>query len=108
MGFFENYYVNKKFDEFESHIENLMVLIENEEVEIEDISELEDWWTEAAGKLHIFTPHTVIKDIEFWLAEAKSFIKTRNFDLALAKMEIIKSAAKSIPDCYGVDFGNIF
>lgn len=108
LGIFEHFYVNRKFDEFETRMDKLIILTKKEEIEIEDVQEVEDWWSKATDKLHVFTPHAIIRDIEFWLAEAKGFVETKNWEFALAKMEVVKTAAKSIPDSYGISFGNIF
>lgn len=108
LGIFEHFYVNKKFDDFETKIDNLMVLTAEEKTTAYDIVEVETWWNNFAKKLHVFTPHTIIKDIEFWLAETKGFVEVGNFEFALAKLQVVKTAAKSIPDSYGINFGNIF
>lgn len=108
LGIFEHFYVNKKFDNFETQIDNLIDLTVAETTDIEDIIKTEEWWSEFTNKLHIFTPHTIIKDIEFWLAEARGFIETKNYKFALAKLKVVKTAAINIPDSYGINFANIF
>lgn len=108
LGIFEHFYLNKKFEVFESHLEELYVLATEKTATEEDVAKIEKWWDNEKAKFHIFIPHTIIRDIEFWLAETRGYIVIENFEFALVKIETIKLAARSIPHSFKIDFGNIF
>ena len=108
LGVFENIYLNQKFSAFEDKLEELYINTEDETSTYNDVILLEDWWSAEKAKFHIFIPHTIIKEIDFYMSEAKGLIKTERFDVALGKIEVLKTLAKAIPDSFTVNFGNIF
>ena len=105
---FEHFYVTNKFNSFEEQLDTLYIETLDETVTKDSVIKIENWWNNQKDKLHVFTPHTIIKDIEFWLAEIKGFINIKNFDFALVKIEMLKTAASAIPRSFTIDFGNIF
>ena len=65
---FENRFINKQFTEFN---EVLCVLYEKgdeESATINDVYAVQENWLKKKKFLHIFIPHTEIKEVDLWLS----------------------------------------
>ena len=89
-------------------LDAILVKVEEETARPEDTDQFADYWTACKSRLHTYIPHTEIRDIDTWIAEARSYLVTGNYDLARAKICIARDKILSIPDSFRTTFGNIF
>ena len=101
-------YLNKQFDEFHGALDTLYKKVEDESANREDGYAIRSMWTDKKSKLHIFVPHNDISYIDYWLNEACGLIYNGEYDLALAKIEVLKEITKNLPGGYSLKFENIF
>ena len=101
-------YLNKQFDEFHGALDTLYKKVENESANREDGYALRSMWADKKSKLHIFVPHNDISYIDYWLNEACGLIYNGEYDLALAKIEVLKEITKNLPGGYSLKIENIF
>ncbi|MCL1900845.1 MAG: DUF4363 family protein [Firmicutes bacterium] len=108
LGVFEHFYLKAKFFEFEEKISEIYIDTKNEMSKPEEVEELELWWDDQKKTLHVFVPHTLLKEIDFYLAESKGLISAEKFEFALSKLEVLKTLVIDIPGSFTINFGNIF
>ncbi|MBQ3166282.1 MAG: DUF4363 family protein, partial [Clostridia bacterium] len=63
-GFFEHWYLDKSFDDIIVRIDAITEKIEEATVCEDDVLALQQAWISKKEKLHIFIPHTEIKEID--------------------------------------------
>lgn len=108
LGVFEHFYLNAKFTEFEEKLDEIYTDARKEKAKAKDVEEIEYWWDDQKKTLHVFVPHTLLKEIDFYLSESKGLIETKKFELAIAKLEVLKTLVKDIPGSFAINLGNIF
>lgn len=101
-------YMNKQFDEFHDALTTLYKKVENETANREDGYAVRQMWVEKKSKLHIFIPHNDISYVDYWLSEACGLIYTKQYDLALGKIEVLQEITKNLPGGYSLKLENIF
>lgn len=104
---FAEIYTGKQFEEFSSALDTLYSKTENKTATREDGYAVRSLWEDKKSKLHIFVPHNDISYIDYWLNEACALIYTKNYDLALANVEVLKEISKNLPDAYRLRWENI-
>lgn len=105
---FEQHYVNREFATFDNALETLYEKTEQKTANKEDVLAVQQWWVKKKESLHAYIPHNDIKEIDYWLAEAVSLVKTGQYDLALSKIEVLRELCEHIPGTFGIEFENIF
>lgn len=105
---FTEWYVNSQFDDFSAALDTLYTKIEDGDANREDGFAVRSLWNDKKSKLHIFVPHNDISYVDYWLSEACGLIYSQKYDLALAKIEVLKEVAKNMPDAYTLKLENIF
>ncbi len=105
---FTEWYVNSQFDDFSAALDTLYTKIEDGAANREDGFAVRSLWNDKKSKLHIFVPHNDISYVDYWLSEACGLIYSQKYDLALAKIEVLKEVAKNMPDAYTLKLENIF
>ena len=65
-------------------------------------------WEQKKSRLHIFIPHNDIAQLDYYLGEAGGHIRNVENKEALAKLEVVKRMAASLPSAYAVKLENIF
>ncbi|MDE5728976.1 MAG: DUF4363 family protein, partial [Clostridia bacterium] len=88
-------------------LETLYAKIEDETATRDDGYAVRAVWEDKKSKLHMLVPHNDISYIDYWLNEACSLIYTKNYDLALGNVEVLKQIAKNLPDAYRLKWENI-
>lgn len=104
---FAEWYLGKQFEEFSVALDTLYDKIEDETATREDGYAVRTIWEDKKRKLQIFVPHNDISYVDYWLNEACSFIYTKNYDLALGNLEVLKEIAKNLPDAYRLRIENV-
>ncbi|MBO5328662.1 MAG: DUF4363 family protein [Clostridia bacterium] len=105
---FVEVHVKDEFTKFNGAVCTLYDKVENEEVNREDAYAVRNLWENQKETLHIFLPHNDISYIDYWLNEACSLIYTKNYDLALGKLEVLKEISLNLPHGYTLKLENIF
>ncbi len=105
---FVEWYLNNQFDEFYIAVDALYEKVEEQNVNSEDADAVRRLWSSKREHLHIFIPHNDIAYVDYRLNEAFSYIRTEDYPLALANLEIVRKLAQSLPDNYKLKAENIF
>jgi nitrogen fixation-related uncharacterized protein len=104
---FTEFYLQKQFDDFHGALDELYDKVEDQTANREDAYAVKSMWANKKRDLHIFIPHNDISYIDYWLNEACSLIYTKNYDLALGKIEVLLEISKNLPDGYSVQLENV-
>ena len=106
-GVYEQFVVLKQFDEFKSSVEECLKKADASTLSVDDIIELSNDWEEKRKYLHVFIPHTEIKEIGLWLSEAIAFAEYDNMEETADKLQVILDLSKQIPDNFRIKIENI-
>lgn len=104
---FSEWYLGNQFGEFSTALDTLYGKIEDETATRDDGYAVRAVWEDKKSKLHMLVPHNDISYIDYWLNEACSLIYTKNYELALANVEVLQQIAKNLPDAYRLKWENI-
>ena len=105
---YENFFVNKQFDEFNDVLTALYQKIENETAVNNDVYAVQKNWLEKKRFLHVFIPHNDIKEIDLWLSESATLVKDKEWNDAISKIEVLIELSEQIPKTFKLSFENIF
>ncbi len=105
---FTEYYVGEQFYSLYSATEILYDKVEEGKATENDAKAVRELWEDKKSRLHIFIPHNDIAQIDFYLSEASGHIREGEDGLALAKLEVVRHMAKSLPSAYSVRLENVF
>lgn len=101
-------YVAKQFGYLYTATKALYEKVENGSATEGDARAVCELWDDKKSKLHIFIPHNDISQIDYCLCEAGAHIRNGENRLALAKLEVVKHLALSLPSSYAVRLENVF
>lgn len=104
---FVDMHLAKEFDEFYGAVDTLYEKVEEGTAVGGDADAVRTMWAGKKSKLQIFIPHNDISYVDYRLNEAFSYIRTQNYPLALANLEIVKKMAQNLPDNYRLKPENI-
>lgn len=104
---FVEIYVKSQFKQFESAVHTLYEKVENKTANREDAYAIKRSWQNKKDVLHIFIPHNDISYVDYWLNEACALIYNGLYDLALGKVEVLENVARTLPDSYTLQLGNV-
>ena len=107
-GLFEWYFVNEQFGEFGEELHTLYQKADEETANGEDAKAVQASWENRKEKLHVWIPHNDITRIDDYMSETVRLIAEKDYDLALAKLEIMIHLTKCLPDTYKPAVENIF
>lgn len=107
-GVLEQITLSRQFETFDRTLDELALKIEQKTATVEEMDQLEQWWDEAKRVMHTYIPHTEIREIDYWLVEAKSLVKTKNYELAEAKLTVLRTITSALPDNFRINFENLF
>ena len=103
----EQAYLKKNFTEFKEEAAVLYDKIENETATADDALSLQKFWIRKKESLHIFVPHSEIKEIDLWIAESVTLIKNKKYDDALSKIDVVIELVEQIPKTFCLRIENI-
>ena len=106
-GIYEQVVVLKQFDEFKSSVSKCLDKANAKTLTPNDINELSNNWEDKRKYLHVFIPHTEIKEIGLWLSEATAFAEYNNMEETADKLQVIYDLSKQIPDNFRIKIENI-
>ena len=82
--------------------------LENQTAVKDDVLSMQKLWIKKKQKLHIFIPHTEIKEIDLWISECVTYTQYKKYEDALAKCEVVKELCEQIPKSFEVKIQNLF
>ena len=105
---FEWFFVSQQFGEFEEELHTLYLKTEAGTANGEDAKAVQTSWENRKNKLHIWIPHNDVTRMDDYMSETVRLVTDENYDLALAKLEILLHLTKCLPDTYRPGLENIF
>ena len=99
--------IQRQFNELDQVLETLYDKIENETAVIEDAYAVHKNWLDKKKYLHIFIPHSEIKEIDLWLSESVILIEDNEWTDALSKIEVLQELCEQIPHTFTIAWENI-
>lgn len=103
----ETDFVQRQFLELHEVLETLYDKIENETAVKEDAYAVQKNWLDKKKYLHIFIPHSEIKEIDLWLSESVILIEDNEWTDALSKIEVLQELCEQIPHTFTIAWENI-
>lgn len=107
-GIFEDVSLDRSVKQCAEIVETVIQKTEDQTAKEEDVLSFSDIWDKTKSRLHTYIPHTEIREVDIWISEAKSFVATQDFELARAKLVVVRDKILSIPDSFSTTFGNVF
>ena len=86
---FEQTYIHREFGDFAAVVETLDEKVTAQTATEEDALAVQKNWLTHKEHMHVFIPHTEIKEIDLWLSETVSYVKSQNWEEARAKIEVL-------------------
>lgn len=105
---YEKHFIDKEFEQLHSVIQVVYEKINDKTAVEEDIYALQSNWLEKKKYLHIFIPHTEIKEIDLWTAETIKLVREKKWEDALSKIEVLKELTEQIPTTFTITLENVF
>ncbi len=104
---FENKFINKQFDEFNEVLCVLYEKVDNETATIDDVYAVQQNWLKKKKILHVFIPHTEIKEVDLWLSESATLVRDKEWEDAISKIEVLKELSEQIPKTFSLRIENL-
>lgn len=104
---YESSFIKRQFVEFDSLLEILYEKVENETAIEEDVLSVQKNWLEKKKYLHVFIPHTEIKEVDLWLSESVTLVQNKKWEDALSKVEVLRELAEQIPKTFTLKIENV-
>ncbi len=106
-GVYEQVVVLKQFDEFKQSVLVCKDKADAKTLTFDDIKDLQTDWEDKRKYLHVFIPHTEIKEIGLWLSEAMAFTEYDNMEETADKLQVIYDLSCQIPENFRIKIENI-
>ena len=104
---YENSFVNKQFDEFNSVLQVLYEKVDNETATQDDVYAVQKNWIDKKKVLHVFIPHNDIKEFDLWLSESSTLVRDKKWEDAISKIEVLIELTEQIPRSFILALENI-
>lgn len=104
----ENIALRKTFDELIVMNDLIVKKLDNDTATSQDILSLQTFWHEKKRSLHVYVPHTELKELDLWIAEAVTYVKYGKNDEAIAKLVVVKKLCEQIPKTFSLKIENLF
>lgn len=105
---FEQNYIHNEFGEFSAVVSTLDEKVTAETATEADALAVQQNWLTHKSRMHVFIPHTEIKEIDLWLAETVSYVKSENWEEARAKLVVLTELVEQIPRTFRFRLENLF
>jgi len=106
-AFLEGFYVKKSFKELNEIATICQIKADEETLTCVDTSLLQDTYVRKKKLLHVFIPHTEIKEMELWISEAVKCAKDKKYSEASLKLEVVIELTEQIPNNFKLTLQNI-
>lgn len=107
-NFYEQIYVQNTFDQFYEVIEQTQSKLQANSPSLSDSEGLEDFWLAKKRNLHVWIPHTEIKEIDLWVSECCAYTRLGDFEEAITKLDVLKILASQVPHNFSLLIENLF
>ena len=104
----ECHVVDKQFDEFSGVLNVVYEKIDDQTATMDDVYSVQKCWLDKKQTLHALIPHTEIKEVDLWIAEAATLVRDKQWEDAISKMEVLIELSEQIPQTFKIRFSNIF
>lgn len=104
----ENVSLKKTFDELIFADVALIKKIDEKTATPDDVISLQNLWLEKKRSLHVYVPHTELKEVDLWIAEAVTYVKYDKPDEAIGKLVVVKQLCEQIPKTFSLKLENLF
>ena len=104
----EGIYLKNSFNDLITIVDEISDKLENQTAVKDDVLSMQKLWIKKKQKLHIFIPHTEIKEIDLWISECVTYTQYEKYEDALAKCEVVKELCEQIPKSFEVKIQNLF
>ncbi len=105
---FEHNYIINNFADFNDSLVILSEKVEDETATVNDVLAVQNNWLEKKQHLHVFIPHTEIKEVDLWLSETVSYVREKEWVEAISKLEVLIELSEQIPNTFNLRLENIF
>ncbi len=103
----ETRFIDKQFTEFNEVLCILYEKVDEENATIDDVYAVQQNWLEKKRYLHIFIPHTEIKEVDLWLSESVTLVRDKEWEDAISKIEVLKELSEQIPKTFSLRIENV-
>lgn len=100
--------VENNFNGFRGELTALTTKIEEETANVEDAKAVQTSWEQRKKRLQVWIPHNDVTRIDDYMSETVRLVGNKDYDLALAKAEIMIHLTTCLPDTYMPHLENIF
>lgn len=104
---YESNFVARQFNEFHAVLSVLYDKVDGEVATQDDVYAVQKNWIEKKHVLHIFIPHSEIKEVDLWLSEAATLVRDKEWHDAISKIEVLKELSEQIPMSFKITLENI-
>lgn len=104
---YESTFIRRQFDEFDEVLTSLYQKVDNETANTEDVLAVQENWLNKKKYLHIFIPHTEIKEVDLWLSESITLVRDKEWEDAISKIEVLRELTEQIPKTFTIRIENI-
>ncbi len=106
-AFLETRFINRQFEDFNQVLCVLYEKVDSESASIDDVYAVQENWLKKKEYLHIFIPHTEIKEIDLWLSESATLVRDKEWEDAISKIEVLKELCEQIPKTFSLRIENV-
>ena len=106
--FWENKFIKTEFNEFGQVLEILYDKTDKQIATQEDVFAVQKNWLNRKKYLHMFIPHTEIKEMDLWISEAITLVRDKEWQDAISKIEVLRELTEQIPKNFSITLENIF
>ena len=106
-AFIESFYVKKSFKELNQIAIVCQHKADEQTLSSNDTNLLQNTFLRKRKLLHVFIPHTEIKEMELWISESVECAKDLNYQDASLKLEVVIELTEQIPNNFKLTWQNI-
>ncbi|MBE7086869.1 MAG: DUF4363 family protein [Clostridiales bacterium] len=105
---YEGKHIDNTFNELNLGFHLLYDKIDEQTATSDDVLSIQKLWLEKKKSLHVFIPHTEIKEFDMWLSETVTLVRDKEWADAISKLEVLIELSEQIPLTFKFRLGNIF
>ena len=106
-AFIESFYVKKSFKELNQIAIVCQHKADEQTLSSNDTNLLQNTFLRKRKLLHVFIPHTEIKEMELWISESVKCAKDLKYQDASLKLEVVIELTEQIPNNFKLTWQNI-
>ena len=106
-AFIESFYVKKSFKELNQIAIVCQHKADEQTLSSNDTNLLQNTFLRKRKLLHVFIPHTEIKEMELWISESVKCAKDLKYQDASLKLEVVIELTEQIPNNFKLSWQNI-